>query len=371
MNYKLKIKNLTLFMAVLAVALAFAACSKDEAINKGKDISFSAQRYDGGNLPEFRPDGTRAPATTTSDIDAFVVYGSDNVFAAKGELIFDNITVARKGNLGYTTPVFDYAPKRFFGEGANDAVFFAYSPVSAKMTSLDFAVPTSNLSQFVAGSTFDYTVATPYAYQGNTPWDLLWTEEYYKQEDLLVAATRVSNPNNSVHLEFKHALSRVFVAALNTTEDPVYIKEITLRNLNSTGTFNYNAFLSGSQSGIWTGAGNPESYSYVLPQVGAMVPPHTGWYDYIISAEQGMMILPQAIVNKKNDVDKGDVALEILYDFGGWFDLVSLTYLQNGFEFVAGGQYVINANFTGTAVGFQVSVQPFTPVPPTPINPVP
>jgi len=320
-------KTMRFFLFSLALAGILTACSKDESVELLKDeqaISFRLQ----GSTPSTI---LRATATTTGNVDAFVVWGTDNVFGAVPGLIFDGITVARK----VSSNDFEYSPLKYYGEGATNAGFFAISPVSAKVT-----IPA--ITNFMTnGASFDYTVPAP-----DGSGDAI-------QEDLLVAGA-VLNPsvNPAVSLQFKHALSRIFVTATNDAADPVIIESLSLVNVIKTGTLEVNTDCTWD----WVpDEGKIGNYPYTLAQTGVAVP-QTSTAKLVTSMEQGMLILPQKIVN--NDVN--DFALKVVYSFANLEHQEKYILIDDGFKFLFNTQYRINIHFgVGAIIGFTIDVLPF------------
>lgn len=329
----MKVKNL--FFALPVMTGLMYGCSNDEEVKtlaNEQAVSFRVQ----SGVPALRTTGT-----TVDYVNAFVVYGTDDVFPALNELIFDGITVARQQGANS----FDYNPKRFYGDGATKAAFFAYSPVSNKITGISAPadMPTSPLS-------FNYEVITPNA-TGNTT-----------QEDLLVAHTHLTNISISVALAFEHALSRIFVQARNELSEIVTIKELKLKNLYSKGTFK--AEFTTTPWWTWAGFNTKIDYAYVLAPTGVAVPSATTTATLVTSMEQGMMVLPQATYNggAATDFDAGDFALEVTYDVANLKDQTAYVLLSDGYTFEAGKQYVITIAFTGTdipQINFTIDVSPF------------
>lgn len=323
-----------LVLSLLAIAGLWVGCSNDDEVvdtsRNGQEISFRVQ----GGAPALRTTGT-----TATYVDAFVVYGTDDVAGAT--TIFDGVTVARQVGGG-----FDYNPKKYYSEGAASANFVAYSPASANISSpVTTALATS--------ASFAYTVKTP-DNSGDTT-----------QEDLLIAGTGVATPSaTAVNLAFQHALSRIFVKATNGLSETVVIKGLTLKNLYPSGTLTGTA--AAAWTWAWTPSGTETDYSYVLAPTGVAVPAGLSTATLVTSMEQGMMVIPQATVNDTpNDVTAGDFALEVTYDVGNLVDQVTYVYLTDGYAFALGTQYAITINFTTTVtnlieINFDITVAPFT-----------
>jgi hypothetical protein len=348
-------------------------CSDDQAViprDGGDGISFRLQ----GNTP-----ATRATGTTTGNVNAFVVNAQDQ----RDVVIFDAQTVYRVEGIANK---FDYKPKEYYPDESVNARFSAYSPVTKNVT-VGFKSSTANM--------IAYTVPAPDGAYGNTA-----------QEDLLVAYTFVTGAeqgvgktvdrkgfNEAVPLNFKHALSRVYVKASNANEEAVIIKSISLNSLCGSGTLDVDGTAwngadvdinEGYKSSItnlndykvlWNVAGPPNaSYSYVLPAVGITVPARTVEPQMVVSAEQGMLILPQTTQNIGNDTkldeenDVKDFYLSVTYKLSNiektvravFNDLALKTegdFADKGITFEFGKQYVLNIVFAGTMVNFSLTVE--------------
>lgn len=350
-------RKFLLGLSFLAIAGLWTACSNDDEIFDGtsmseKGISFRTQ----GGMPELRTTGT-----TINNIDAFVVYGTDDVAAAKTTPvnIFDGITVAKKAG----TTDFEYNPKKYYSAGATDADFVAYSPVSAKLSNFS----TANLTDATATASFDYEVVIPNA-TGNTT-----------QEDLLVAGTRAdATSSNAVGFAFQHALSRIFVKATNAMSETVVIKGLELKNLYSTGTITGTLVdpTPPETKKIWTWSWDNHDvvigYPYVLASSGIAVPAGVSTATLVTSMEQGMMVLPQKTVNPSDDqvFNADDFALEVTYDVANLTGEKAYILLPNGFEFLPNTQYAITVAFSASTtnlieINFEISVGDFTNDPTT------
>ena len=333
-------------VALVATAL-FTACSNEDAVQpingEAQEISFRLQ----GGTPEIT---TRATATTTPYVDAFVVYGTDNVVGVAK--IFDGETVARQvsGN-------FDYTPKKYYSIGAASAGFFAYSPVSATVNISSIST-TNPLSATVTAA---YTVIAPNTVNpGNTV-----------QEDFLVAGTTVASPFTApVSLDFQHALSRIFVKATNSLNETVVITGLKLLRLNSAGTITGTPGTPAAAPGTpytwsWGGYSSMIDYEYILARTGVAVPKSTT-PTLVTSMEQGMMVLPQSTtgdLNANGIWDAGEFALEVTYDVGNLTAQTIRVFSATPIVFAMNSQYAITIAF-GSAGGpieieFSITVSPF------------
>ena len=344
----MKKKRIFFGLFLLAVAGLWTGCSNDDEVaNTSRDkqaISFYVQ----SGTPILRAGGT-----TESYVNAFVVYGTDNEAVANSlPNIFNGITVARQAGSANT---FDYNPKKYYSEGAANAVFAAYSPVSKFISGTSFV--------FGTGFSFNYTVPAPGSQgTGNTA-----------QEDLLVAGITAATPTPTVHFAFQHALARIFVKATSALSETVTIKGLTLKNLHSSGTitgtpaagtpWEYPAAWNWATSGART-----YDYSYELADAGMAVQANQTTPILVTSMEQGMMIIPQDIVNTGDDVTADDFALEVVYDLANLTGKVAYIYLTDGYSFEMGNQYAITIDFNPTIVpdvieiGFTISVNAFGPI---------
>jgi len=343
-------KTRRLFLVILAFAGILTACSNDESLenaSKGQEISF---RMQGGTPTSI----LRTTASTGDNVDAFVVFGTDDVFwpQLRNDLIFDGVTVARTINGNY-----EYANKKYFGEGATIASFIAFSPVSTK-AGIPIVDKMAHPSPFF-GLRFEYEVPVPEA-EGKTT-----------QEDLLVARTSHDPQYSTVQLDFTHALSRVFVTAVNHAPETVIIHGLTLKNLIKKGTVWCS--LTNGTAAIWTPSDDPDDvtdYPYVLAETGVAVPglePGTRPSPprLVTSMEQGMMLMPQATRNENNDdiFDPGDFALEVQYTFANTNFGIRTKHLliEHDFPFAANTQYVIKIIFEegAGAIDFTIDVTDF------------
>jgi hypothetical protein len=334
-------KKIYFFGAVAVAALALTTgCSKNELVNEtpsdAKAISFRVN----GDAPQARPNGPqRTTGTTLGYVNAFAVYGEDyEGNTAANAALFNGVSVVRQVGSG---DIFDYNPKRLYTQNADTAHFYAYSPISKFVTGGTMA----GLSTF----SFDYENQLPDA-TGNAT-----------QEDLLYAFKGVKTSVNAVALNFRHALSRIFVTATNTSPVDVYVDALTLKNLYNAGTFTFP--LAPTDTIGWTPSGNRVDLPYILADSRVVVKEGTTSASLVTSKEQGMMIIPQVTANTtstQTTLATNDFALEVRYDMGNLKNQVAYILLKNDFGFQPNHQYQINIAFTGTAITFTVTVTDFT-----------
>ena len=331
-------------VALIATTL-FTACS-DEAVVEQRSITSEAQeisfRLQGGT-PE-----TRATATTLDNVDAFAVYGIDDVEAVN---IFSGVTVARQEDGTY-----DYNPKKYYSTGASDAQFFAYSPVSeyANITGL----PLSSASSYT-GTNFEYEITLPDSTGGKT-----------SQVDLLVAGIGVPSITSSpVNLKFKHALSRIFVKATNGLSETVVITGLKLLQLNTKGkiTGTPNSSSPFEWTWAWSNQTLPEAHEYILAETGVAVRAKMGTPTLVTSKEQGMLVIPQSTTGDLGGTpngkwDSGEFALEVTYDVANLIGEVAHVFFATPYTFAPGKQYAITIDFAGTdliEINFTIDVTDF------------
>ena len=190
------------------------------------------------------------------------------------------------------------------------------------------------------------------------------------QEDFLIADTSFTTITPTVNLNFRHALSRIFVKASNDLSEDVVITGIELKNLKSKGTVTTPLPLT------WVAdASSIRNYSYILAPTGVAVKAGTGKGVspndvpvLVTSMEQGMMVLPQPTVNGgTDDYTAGDFALEVTYDVANLTGEKAYVYLADEYPFIAGNQYAITIEFDDTSTGlieidFTIEVTEFIPI---------
>jgi len=343
------------FLAVALIATGvFSACTNDPVVQPVKrsdpaEISFRLQ----GGTPEIT---TRSSATTLLDVDAFAVFGIDDLAdnGGAGANIMHGVTVARQVG-GF----FDYSPKKYFSEGAADAQFFAYSPVSAIQHITNLPAATSSA---YTGASFDFKVVKPS------------TSGKISQVDLLVAGSSVEVTTTPVDLQFTHALSRVFVKAVNELNDDIVITNLKLLNLKSDGKLTGTAVTASDPADPWTWAWAPiasstTNFEYVLAPTGVALKAGAGKGSpnvpiLVTSMEQGMLVLPQKTVNNNgpDDASAGDFALEVTYDLVDLIGETAYIYLTHDYEFKMNQQYAITITFSGSTrivIDFEIDVDDF------------
>jgi hypothetical protein len=352
--------------ALTVFPLLFWGCSDDKFgsdSSSGKQISFRLQ----GNLPSSRTTGT-----TVDNINAFVVNAQvhdkdDVILPGDDGKLFSSQTVARQeGQFN----AFDYNPKRYYPDAAEKAYYSAYSPVTKYVDGFGGS----------PDNTITYTVPAPDKDNGDTT-----------QEDLLVAYTKVDGValtsgaapssrggfDTPVSLNFKHALSRVFVRASNKNTEPVVITKLSLNNLYNEGMLKIDGDINEAAAEykvLWERTGRESekltSYPYVLLPTGVSVP--AGTEDnpvYIVGKDQGMLVLPQTTVNTGNDAEikepaevSTDFYVEVTYRLSNIQRTVRAAFtdinkLAQGLTFEMGRQYALTLGFEDTDIKFDIKVE--------------
>jgi hypothetical protein len=229
-----------------------------------------------------------------------------------------------------------------------------------------------------------YTVPSP------AKGDLTGDVDVAPQEDLLVAHTHKDDLSGAVILQFRHALSRVSVKAVNLTDQPVHIHSLSLHNLCISGTLDIDRDVwKTSGNGIadinedyivpaathadykilWDTDGQPgKALAWQLAGSGVMVP-KGGSTVQVTADDQSLLVLPPTTRNKNNDaiVDNGDFYLEVAYTVGNITETIQAPFADinnraqtpgkdEGLTFEMGRQYALTLVFTAETLTFDVSV---------------
>lgn len=211
-------KNVFFLVAIATLALA-TSCSQDEqqSVNRGRAISFNAAL----NVTRAR-DYSTAP-------DEFKVYGtSTTVSAGKDAVLIPNALFKKDGT---TSTWLSQGGQYFWPSDETEKVeFSAYAPTS---------LPTNTVVSHTGFK--DFTV----------------DKDVPKQVDLVVGTNTVAKKDSKdggVPLQFDHALTRVFIKAIDT--NPAYVCTITsvgFGNIKCKGDYEF-------KSKKWTAA-DPASFS--------------------------------------------------------------------------------------------------------------
>ncbi|GHT01585.1 hypothetical protein AGMMS49525_02750 [Bacteroidia bacterium] len=262
--------------------------------SSGREISFKtfadkqlrASVTTVGSMTSFTTSAWSHPAATPTVYDGYVLNG---------------VTVTRGEEGGGAS--WDYFPKANWP--ARDSVdFFAYSPASSVNVTTGLK---QNVTTFptppIGGPEIQYTVPR---------WD--GDSQVDRQEDFMVTKSQklAYNPSDpTVHLNFKHALSRIVFKAQNQNKNKTYlIKELALSNLKSKGTLNLldsvpngaDPFphVSGTYDVAWKAQSDSVTYKVDLGSTNVYVPYNTGTgsgdYTDVTNASNGLMVLPQETI---------------------------------------------------------------------------
>ncbi|MDR1884198.1 MAG: fimbrillin family protein [Prevotella sp.] len=361
----------------LSGLLLLSGCSQDDVSNVpagSRAIDFRAQ----GGMSSLK-----ATTAGSTDIHSFVVSAHySDTWGDVSKFLLQGTTVYRGEGTAWA-----YSPKAYFPvEDEGDVEFFAYSPANSKH------VTSSKLgSATTADQTISYRVDPPNALQGSAT----------AQEDFLVAYENMGASEyagddftGSVTLQFRHALSRVLVAAGSSLEVPVTITGLALNNLYSEGTLSlkgnistglaksdgipvstpagpeqngwvYTALASIASTSdyltLWQPSGSRNNtYPYLLPESGVSVKKFASIEEsttlaLVTGADQGMFVLPQTTA----DLGSGDAfVLEGSYSLDGsapvpfsvkFADIKKLPGKSVTFE--AGRQYVLKLVFGSSGSG--------------------
>jgi hypothetical protein len=309
----------------------------------------------------------RATVTTPEYLNSFVVNAVPKDINLSDDYILNGVTVYRRNS----NEDWQYAPEAYFppDDAADGYVdFYAYSPAGAqKLSSLK-----DNTTQTL---TYEVPVPDPTDLNGNTT-----------QQDLLVAYERIPKAEytSSVVLQFRHALSRIHVKALNkilpgveVTIDSLKLKSLIYKGklslagntatapdisngIPQTGdVWQYKVGAITSASDYVTrwqpvnDADNKRDFPYVLPESGVKVPYGTDdntQAQKVTSYEQGMFVMPQTT--------PGDFCLEVWYRANNLTDKATLSFhdpiLGGGgtqpYTFEIGRQYTLLLTFSLTPV---------------------
>ena len=248
-------RKLFLGLAALA-ALTVTSCQKDLVINQlpdeqpiefgtyvGRDAQTKASETDltamqNANYPGFGvyayyTDGSYVASTTTEtvDDDETTTYASPANFMSNQKVQYES------SSWGYTP--LKYWPA-LGGTDTKQLKFIAYAPYYDGTTATENI---KSVSSYTTTGTGESAVATPHA--GDPMLSFTVADKVEKQIDLLYASSEAitTKPNdNTVELNFKHALSRIgFAAAADNTNNKITINSITLEGkFNTSGTMNMN-----------------------------------------------------------------------------------------------------------------------------------
>ncbi|GHT05682.1 hypothetical protein AGMMS49525_13250 [Bacteroidia bacterium] len=298
-------KKKEICFSLLGLVALSSSCATDLYQNNpvqssGREISFKT----------FADKQLRASVTTAGSMTSFTTSAwshSDGAVSTANPYngyVLNGVTVTRGEADGAGANTWDYFPKASWP--ARDSVdFFAYSPASSVNVTVGLKKNVSTVpTPPIAGPEIEYTV--PGWVGGSRPID--------QQEDFMVTKSvdltyKSSDP--TVHLNFKHALSRIVFKAQNQNKNKTYvIKELALSKLKSKGTLNMldsipnaaDPFLHtpGAYNVSWKAQHDSVTYKVDLGSTNVLVPYGTGTassdYTDVTNASNGLMVLPQETV---------------------------------------------------------------------------
>ena len=252
------------FLAAIA-GVALASCVKNEpaTFENEQQITFAAPVV-GLNTKAVNEVWNNYPTDAAYDFAVWGYYYAGGTYTKfdDGQLYMNNVTVSYDDDLSGWAPATSYYwPKN------GSLTFIAYSPATLKAT-----------GKVTVGATGiqinGYNVDTDAANQV----DLLFSERAYnkKSVDDYIAGSGETNMDPSVtddiyagvHLSFKHALSSILFTARTKdtyTGTTITLKEISLKNINSKGTFNQklndaNGATTAENAEVWSGQTQIKNY---------------------------------------------------------------------------------------------------------------
>ena len=196
------------YLAVALSAVALVACNNEDVleVNQGRGISFQVATEA----------STRAQATTTSNIDEFMVWGFTQENPA--QTLMEELSVSKPESGSEWT----YDGTIFWPAAPVDFYSISPEPVNGKVS--EGTVSIENNAQTIT----DFTVNT----------------DQSQQVDLLYAVnkgeTKANHEASPVSINFRHALSQIVFKAKNTNENlKVIIKGVKIGNIKKAGDFTY------------------------------------------------------------------------------------------------------------------------------------
>ena len=200
------------YLAVALSAVALVACNNEDVleVNQGRGISR------GISFQVATEASTRAQATTTSNIDEFMVWGFTQENPA--QTLMEELSVSKPESGSEWT----YDGTIFWPAAPVDFYSISPEPVNGKVS--EGTVSIENNAQTIT----DFTVNT----------------DQSQQVDLLYAVnkgeTKAAHEASPVSINFRHALSQIVFKAKNTNENlKVIIKGVKIGNIKKAGDFTY------------------------------------------------------------------------------------------------------------------------------------
>ena len=249
-----------IFLTVVA-GVALAGCVKNDPapFESEQQITFAAPVV-GLNTKAVNEVWNNYPTDAAYDFAVWGYYYAGGTYTkfSDGQLYMNNVTVSYDGTLSGWAPATSYYwPKN------GSLTFIAYSPATVEATVGATGIQIA-----------DYTVQADAAKQV----DLLFSERAYNKrvvdDDIAGSGETDEDPSVTddryagVHLSFKHALSSILFTARTKgtyTGTTITLKEISLLNVKSGGTFNQtlndaNGETTAANAEVWSGQSEPENY---------------------------------------------------------------------------------------------------------------
>ena len=253
------------FFLTVVAGVALAGCVKNEPapFESEQQITFAAPVV-GLNTKAVNEVWNNYPTDAAYDFAVWGYYYAGGTYTTfdDGQLYMNNVTVSYDGTLSGWAPATPYYwPKN------GSLTFIAYSPATLKATE-DITVTKAGIQ------IEDYTVDADPAKQV----DLLFSERAYNKksvdDDIAGSGETDKDPSVTddryagVHLSFKHALSSILFTARTKdtyTGTTITLKEISLLNIKSSGTFNQtlkdaNGETTAANTEVWAGQNEPKNY---------------------------------------------------------------------------------------------------------------
>ena len=253
------------FFLTVVAGVALAGCVKNDPapFESEQQITFAAPVV-GLNTKAVNEVWNNYPTDAAYDFVVWGYYYAGGTYTgfADGQPYMNNVTVSYDGDLSGWAPATSYYwPKN------GSLTFIAYSPATLKATE-DITVTKAGIQ------IEDYTVDADPAKQV----DLLFSERAYNKksvdDDIAGSGETDKDPSVTddryagVHLSFKHALSSILFTARTKgtyTGTTITLKEISLLNVKSSGTFNQtlkdaNGETTAANTEVWAGQSEPKNY---------------------------------------------------------------------------------------------------------------
>lgn len=352
-------KGLLLTLATFViVALTLVSCSNDEILDS-PETQNSEGAIEFRTLTDKQPsNGLRAAITDETNILSFTLAGikMKSGSPTADPYLFNGFDIT-KGESGS----WDYTPKRYWPKDLT-VDFYAYSPASSTNVKKG---ANEGLTNFVSTRKITYTVPT------------IKTND--AQEDFLVARAigqdgTAGKGENSVKLQFEHALSRVMFFARTTQKSVTYtIDKIELVNLYGTGKIDLT-------SNTWTPEGTKNT-NYTV-DMGSSPAYLLNDYASVLGITNAVMVLPQqTVLGAKDDGSDKNFYIKVSYKafvddqyYVGTKDKSEDKYFAvkgtdgNALKFEMGTQYNFYLEFgdeVGKEINFTVDVSDWTNAPNT------